>query len=93
MARATEQINVWYERVEAGKLELHDTLRDRLSAAQRRTDQMTAELAAISKRRQLPLEKSLRNPEPRGAQTCIELVRLAGIEPTTLGFGGQYSIH
>ena len=22
-----------------------------------------------------------------------ELVRLAGIEPTTLGFGGQYSIH
>ena len=25
--------------------------------------------------------------------TCAELVRLAGIEPTTLGFGGQYSIH
>ena len=24
---------------------------------------------------------------------CEELVRLAGIEPTTLGFGGQYSIH
>ena len=23
----------------------------------------------------------------------VELVRLAGIEPTTLGFGGQYSIH
>jgi hypothetical protein len=23
----------------------------------------------------------------------INLVRLAGIEPTTLGFGGQYSIH
>jgi hypothetical protein len=23
----------------------------------------------------------------------ILLVRLAGIEPTTLGFGGQYSIH
>ena len=22
-----------------------------------------------------------------------QLVRLAGIEPTTLGFGGQYSIH
>jgi hypothetical protein len=22
-----------------------------------------------------------------------DLVRLAGIEPTTLGFGGQYSIH
>jgi len=22
-----------------------------------------------------------------------ELARLAGIEPTTLGFGGQYSIH
>ena len=22
-----------------------------------------------------------------------KLVRLAGIEPTTLGFGGQYSIH
>ena len=26
--------------------------------------------------------------------TLLEnLVRLAGIEPTTLGFGGQYSIH
>ena len=24
---------------------------------------------------------------------CSEMVRLAGIEPTTLGFGGQYSIH
>lgn len=23
----------------------------------------------------------------------LDLVRLAGIEPTTLGFGGQYSIH
>ncbi len=30
--------------------------------------------------------------EPRAA--CgSQLVRLAGIEPTTLGFGGQYSIH
>ena len=25
--------------------------------------------------------------------SIIDLVRLAGIEPTTLGFGGQYSIH
>jgi hypothetical protein len=24
---------------------------------------------------------------------ALNLVRLAGIEPTTLGFGGQYSIH
>jgi hypothetical protein len=23
----------------------------------------------------------------------LNVVRLAGIEPTTLGFGGQYSIH
>jgi hypothetical protein len=23
----------------------------------------------------------------------VKVVRLAGIEPTTLGFGGQYSIH
>ena len=23
----------------------------------------------------------------------VDMVRLAGIEPTTLGFGGQYSIH
>ena len=27
------------------------------------------------------------------SQTYMTLVRLAGIEPTTLGFGGQYSIH
>jgi hypothetical protein len=26
-------------------------------------------------------------------RTTANLVRLAGIEPTTLGFGGQYSIH
>ena len=26
-------------------------------------------------------------------QELLQLVRLAGIEPTTLGFGGQYSIH
>jgi len=29
---------------------------------------------------------------PRGVAS-LSLVRLAGIEPTTLGFGGQYSIH
>ena len=37
----------------------------------------------------------------RGSRTAMvglgldegNLVRLAGIEPTTLGFGGQYSIH
>ena len=28
-----------------------------------------------------------------GFQISRTLVRLAGIEPTTLGFGGQYSIH
>ena len=27
------------------------------------------------------------------SRTYDEMVRLAGIEPTTLGFGGQYSIH
>lgn len=26
-------------------------------------------------------------------KVLVCLVRLAGIEPTTLGFGGQYSIH
>ncbi len=26
-------------------------------------------------------------------KTWLGMVRLAGIEPTTLGFGGQYSIH
>jgi hypothetical protein len=29
----------------------------------------------------------------RSLTTGGGLVRLAGIEPTTLGFGGQYSIH
>ena len=36
----------------------------------------------------LPQTKS----PPRG-MAHVSLVRLAGIEPTTLGFGGQYSIH
>lgn len=57
MAPATEQINTWYELVEGGKLELHDSLRSRLTAAQRRLDQMALDLAEISKRRQLPLKK------------------------------------
>ncbi len=37
------------------------------------------------------------NVGDRGAVSCPfgqgQLARLAGIEPTTLGFGGQYSIH
>lgn len=57
IALTTEQINTWYELVESGKLELHDTLRERLVSAQRRLDQMAAELAEIGKRRQLPLKK------------------------------------
>jgi hypothetical protein len=29
----------------------------------------------------------------RSPNWALSLARLAGIEPTTLGFGGQYSIH
>ena len=29
----------------------------------------------------------------KNPRKSLILVRLAGIEPTTLGFGGQYSIH
>jgi hypothetical protein len=29
----------------------------------------------------------------KNQRKLLILVRLAGIEPTTLGFGGQYSIH
>ena len=44
--------------------------------------------SAISKG--LPSIKALSElPEP----IHQHMVRLAGIEPTTLGFGGQYSIH
>lgn len=56
-AIATEQINMWFEQVEAGKLELHETLRTRLAAAQLRIDQMSAELREIGHRRQIPLKK------------------------------------
>ncbi len=31
--------------------------------------------------------------EERCGEEPEQVVRLAGIEPTTLGFGGQYSIH
>lgn len=37
-----------------------------------------------------PPEKKNANAKVGGS---LELARLAGIEPTTLGFGGQYSIH
>ena len=57
IAQATEQVNMWYELVEAGKLEFHDSLRSRLAATQRRLDEMAVELAEINKRRQLPLKK------------------------------------
>jgi len=57
MALATEQINTWYELVETGKLEFLDSLRDRLTAAQKRIVQMTTELAELSRRKQLPLKK------------------------------------
>lgn len=57
LAQATEQINTWYELVESGKLEMLDSLRDRLTSAQKRMAQMTAELAEIAKRRQVPLKK------------------------------------
>ena len=38
---------------------------------------------------------ALRRTLAQGAKRWgrLEVVRLAGIEPTTLGFGGQYSIH
>lgn len=57
MAQATEQINTWFALVEQGKAEMHDALRERLKAAQRRIDQMTSELQEIGRRRQLPLKK------------------------------------
>jgi site-specific DNA recombinase len=57
LALATEQINTWYALVEEGKAELHETLRARLAAAQRRIQQMTAELQDLGRRRQLPLKK------------------------------------
>ena len=57
MALATEQINTWYALVEEGKAEMHESLRERLNAAQRRIDQMTTELLEIGRRRQLPLKK------------------------------------
>ena len=34
-----------------------------------------------------------RKGEVKNIRPWGEMVRLAGIEPTTLGFGGQYSIH
>ena len=36
---------------------------------------------------------SKESAEERCDEEREKVVRLAGIEPTTLGFGGQYSIH
>jgi site-specific DNA recombinase len=57
MALATEQINTWYALVEEGKAEMHESLRERLTSAQKRIDQMTSELQEIGRRRQLPLKE------------------------------------
>ncbi|MEW8333103.1 MAG: recombinase family protein [Candidatus Thiodiazotropha sp.] len=52
-----EQVDAWYELIEQGKLELHQTLKDRLAASQHRIDAMARELADIGRRRQIPLKK------------------------------------
>ena len=57
MALATEQLNTWYGLIEEGKAVMHESLRERLNAAQRRIAQMTRDLQAIGRRRQLPLKK------------------------------------
>lgn len=56
-ALLTEQINNWYDMVEAGKVELHQTLIDRLTAMQKQVDAKMRELSGIAKRRQIPLRK------------------------------------
>ena len=40
-----------------------------------------------------PSRACLAAAEGQALEALRILVRLAGIEPTTLGFGGQYSIH
>jgi len=55
MASATEQINTRHAIVEEGKAEMHESLRSRMTAAQRRIDKMICELQEISSLRQLPL--------------------------------------
>ena len=40
-----------------------------------------------------PVQPTIKSAEERCDEEREEVVRLAGIEPTTLGFGGQYSIH
>jgi site-specific DNA recombinase len=57
IALTTEQVNLWYSEVEAGRIELHQSLRDRLAAAQERLNHMAQELQALSRRRGLPLRK------------------------------------
>lgn len=56
-ALLTEQINNWYDMVEANKVELHQTLIDRLTAMQKQVDAKMRELSEIAKRRQIPLRK------------------------------------
>ena len=65
-----------------------------------RTDQQVATRVAILwyneryKRMHKAVLDESKNISPKiGHKSMISLVRLAGIEPTTLGFGGQYSIH
>ncbi|MEY3771752.1 MAG: hypothetical protein RJA08_1398, partial [Pseudomonadota bacterium] len=41
----------------------------------------------------IQLQPTIKSAEERCDGKLEEVVRLAGIEPTTLGFGGQYSIH
>ena len=57
VALTTEQLNVWYSEIESGRIELHQTLKDRLAAGQQRLDHMANELQTLSRRRNLPLKR------------------------------------
>lgn len=57
VALTTEQLNLWYSEVESGRIELHETLKARLTAGQQRLDHMASELQLLARRRGLPLRK------------------------------------
>jgi DNA invertase Pin-like site-specific DNA recombinase len=57
MAQTTERVNMMYDLVETGKLDLHESVRARITAMQRHMDAMTRELRDLGRRKQLPLKK------------------------------------
>ena len=82
---------VWYQKRRVVLIGVHcnqESTREKRHSAQAAWEENEGVLLAVPR-----AKKQVSIPDFTAQVHRGLLVRLAGIEPTTLGFGGQYSIH